>query len=284
MRKLLSADSRHLIKNKLFWLELISCAIFSAWIMFANYSPKIQESTYPMYLENTFFNMYQLLCIVFASAISLIAGTEYSDGIIRNKLIVGHTRTEIYFSILLTNVWASIAVITTHGIVSYGTGYFLFGAFQISAAQILAAILCALLANLVFTTLFVAIALNCSNKSVTAVVSILSSLVIIFVANYAGQKLSEPEMIHEGITITDNAIQHIQYVQYGSEMVPNPDYVTGTLRNVYEFIYNLLPTGQLMQIQSLEFAHWQYMSVLSVFLFAVITIVGYKLFAKKDIK
>lgn len=176
MRKLLAANSRYLLKNKLFWIELLFTAIFSVWILFANYSPKIQASENTLYLENCFFIMHQIFSVVFAAAISLIAGTEYSDGTIRNKLVSGHTRGSVYFSILLTNIMASIAVIAVHGIVSYGIGYFLFGAFHIPAAQVLTILLCAALANLVFAALFITIALNCSNKSLTAVICLLSSL------------------------------------------------------------------------------------------------------------
>lgn len=277
MRKLLAANNRHLLKNKLFWMELIFCAIFSTWIIFANYSPKIQASEDALYLEHSFFNMYQILGIVFAAAISLIVGTEYSDGTIRNKLVSGHTRAEIYFSILLTNILASVAVIIIHGIISYGIGYFLFGTFHIPAAQVMIALICAAFANLVFTTLFVTIALNCSTKSVTAVISLLSSLAIAFAASFAGNRLLEPEMTYDGVIITQNGIQ------YG-DMIQNPNYVTGFMRNVYEFIYNLLPSGQIMQIYSLEFTHWKHWLVLSVLLFTIITLIGYKLFAKKDIK
>lgn len=277
MRKLFSANCRYFKRNRLFLLEILFCILFSGWIMFANYSVKIQASADPLYLETPFFIMYQILSVVFASAISLIVGTEYSDGTIRNKLIVGHTRSEIYFSILLTTIAASIVVIAAHGVVSYGIGYFLYGNFSLPVTQIIVALICALMANLVFTTLFVAIALNCSNKSVSAVVSILSALVIIVATNLVGNKLLEPEMTYDGIVITANGIE------YG-DIIKNPNYVTGTVRKVYELLYDLLPTGQLMQIQSLNFDHWQYWLLLSIFLFFVITWIGYTVFSKKDIK
>lgn len=277
MRKLLTANCRYFAKNKLFRLEIAFCILFSGWIMFANYSPKIQASADHLHLETPFFIMYQILSIVFASAISLIVGTEYSDGTLRNKLMIGHTRSEIYFSMLITTIGASVSVIAVHGIVSYGVGYFLFGTFQLPATQIIIGIVCALLANLVFTTLFVAVALNCSNKSVSAVVSILSSIVIIVVANIVEGKLNEPKMTYSNIIIT------VSGIEYG-DIVQNPNYVTGITRKVYEFLYDFLPTGQLMQIQSLNVTRWQYWTILSVLLFFVITLIGYLLFRKKDIK
>lgn len=35
MRKLLNANCRYFAKNKLFWLEIAFCILFSGWIMFA---------------------------------------------------------------------------------------------------------------------------------------------------------------------------------------------------------------------------------------------------------
>lgn len=277
MRKLLSANNRYLFKNKLYWLELLFCVVFSVWIAFANYSDKIQASANPLHLENVFFNFYQMLCIAFAAVISLIVGTEYSDGTIRNKVIVGHTRAEIYFSMLITNIEASVIAIAVHGVVTYGIGYFLFGGFTIPMGQIIAYILCSLLANLVFTAVFVAIAMNCSNKSVTAVVSMIIAVVVIFAANIAGGRLIEPEMTYDGVTIS------VDGIEYG-DLIKNPNYVSGFKRSVWEFIYDFLPSGQLIQIQQLELDNLIYSALLSVLFFASVTIVGYILFRKKDIK
>ncbi len=277
MRKLLSANCHALCKNKLFWIELICCALFAGWIMLINYSPKIQSSADALHLEDSFFTMYQSLCIILAAAISLITGTEYTDGTIRNKLIVGHSRADIYFSILLTNLGACLAAIAVHGICSFGVGFFLFGAFTLPAGQVAVAILCAALANLVFTALFAAVALNCSNRSVTAVVSLLLTLFILFAASYVGNRLSEPEMTYDSLVITENGFQ------YG-DLIQNPNYVSGFTRSVFAFLYDLLPAGQLIQIYSLELAHWPQWIVMSVLLFAAITAIGFSLFRKKDIR
>lgn len=277
MRKLLFANCRYFSKNTLFWAEIISCVLLSLWVLFANYSNKVREPMNPLYLETPFFIVYQILSIIFAAGVSLMVGTEYSDGTIRNKLVVGYTRSEIYFSTLISIVGTSVAVIVTHGIVSYGIGYFLFGSFQFPITQIIIGIVCSLLANLVFTTLFVTIALNCANKSISAVVSIFSSIIIIYVANIVGQRLIEPEMTYNEVIISANNIQ------YGN-LINNPAYVSGNIRKVFELIYDLLPSGQIMQIQSLNFAHWKYWIVFSVILFSVITFIGYTIFRKKDIK
>lgn len=277
MRKLLSANTNCLLKNRIFYLEMIFCALFSAWIVFMNYNPEIQTTKDCLSLDDVFFTMYQLLCLVLAACISLTIGTEYSDGTIRNKLIVGHTRFQIYFSMLLTNIFSTILILVIHGIVTYVLGYFLLGAFQMKISQLIIALLCAILTMLVFTAFFAAIALNCSNKAITVVGSFFAALAIIYMSSFAGNKLLEPEMTYDGIVI------NMDGVQFG-DLIENPAYVTGTARTVFEFVYDLLPAGQIMQINSMDFTRWSHWPVLSILLFVLITVVGFKIFEKKDIK
>lgn len=97
MRKLLNSKIRHILKSKLFWLELLFFAGFSAFIVMVNYSPAVQRSENPIYLDDVFHNLYQMIAFAFVICISMTVGTEYSDGVIRNKLIVGHTRRNLLF-------------------------------------------------------------------------------------------------------------------------------------------------------------------------------------------
>ncbi len=97
MRKLLNSEIRHILKSKLFWLEILFFAGFSAFIVIANYSPAVQNSENPIYLDDVFHNLYQMMAFAFVICISMTVGTEYSDGVIRNKLIVGHTRRNLLF-------------------------------------------------------------------------------------------------------------------------------------------------------------------------------------------
>lgn len=277
MRKLLSANANYLRKSKIFYLEMIFCTLFSAWIVFINYNPEIQATKDALCLDDVFFTMYQMLSLILAECISWTIGTEYSDGTIRNKIIVGHTRFQIYFSMLLTNIFSTVLILLLHGVVTYVVGYFLLGAFQMKISKLLIALFCVILTMLVFTTLFVAIASNCSNKAMTTASSLFVALVIIYIASFAGNRLLEPEMTYDGIVI------NMDGVQFG-DLIENPAYVSGTARTICEFVYDLLPSGQIMQIYSLDFTRWTHWPVLSILLFALITVVGFKIFERKDIK
>lgn len=278
MRKLLYAESRRLVKSKLFWLEILFFVGFSALIVMINYSPEVQSSENPIYLDNVFHTFYQMMAFAFAICISMAVGTEYSDGVIRNKLIVGHTRRDIYFSAMLLHMISSLFMIVIHGAVSYGLGHLLFGDFQTEFSHLIYVIACAALANLVFVAMFVGISINSSNKAVTVVVTIVLYIAVLCLASFVGARLSAEEMTYDGIKILSDGT-----MQFG-ELVKNPNYVSGMTRTVYEFIYDLIPTGQIIQMQSDEFVPCIQFPVLSVALIILNTVAGYIMFRKKDIK
>lgn len=276
MRKLLSANLRALVRSRIFQIQLIAVAIFSGYVIFANYSPEIQASAFPLYLDDVFFNVYQLMGIVLAASVTLIVGSEHSDGTIRNKLVVGHTRLAIYFSMLLTQLLAVLPVLAGHGVVSYVLGRALLEPCQLSPERFLLALLFCVLNTLAFSALFVAISLNCSNKAVASVAAMLLVLALTLVANTLGTRLLEPEMTYDGITITADG------AKFG-EMVKNPAYVPPEQRPVYEFFYDLLPIGQIIQIQQGDFARMARWPVFTALFFLISTAGGYLLFRKKDI-
>lgn len=277
MRKLLSASFCRLIKNKVFWLELIFTLAFSLYICFVNYSPERQAAEYRIHLDDVFFTFYQLLGFLIAAGISLITGSEYSDGTIRNKLVVGHTRVNLYFSNLLASGAVSVLIVLIHMAVTGTVGYLLFGAFQMQLSQAVFAIACVCLAAFSYTCICTFISMNCSNKAAAAVISLVLMLGLLYAGSSFGSALLEPETTYSGVTITSNGIQ------YG-DMIQNPAYISGARRSVYEFLYDLLPTGQLNQIYSLDFARAARWPWLSVGLSVLMSAAGFAAFRRKNIK
>lgn len=276
MRKLLSANFSRLWKSKVFWAEIVLNALLSVFVVIVNYSSEVQATVNRLYLEDVFFTMYQILGFILAAGISLIVGAEYSDGTIRNKLIIGKTRAQIYISNFIASAVPSCLVLAVHGVITFGMGYFLWGNFTLEAEHVFAALLSALLISFVFSALFVSISMNCSNKAVTAVVSLLLVLGLTYLAGSIGTALMEPQMTYDSITYTTDSIL------FGNE-IPNPSYISGVQRTLYEMIYDLLPTGQLLQMYSLDFSRCIRWPVFSIVLFVVITAVGYFMFRKKNI-
>ena len=65
---------------------------------------------------------------------------------------------------------------------------------------------------------------------------------------------------------------------------PNPHYLTGLEREVYQFLYDLLPTGQSLQYTTLGFTDPAKLMGLSALVAAVFSAAGAALFRRKDLK
>lgn len=100
MSKLLSAGFIRLRKDKIFWIALIF--MFGAGVFFPvmRYID-MQKSGYINNIDNGFFACALFIGVVMAVFCSLFIGTEYSDGTIRNKVVIGQKRTSIYLSNLI---------------------------------------------------------------------------------------------------------------------------------------------------------------------------------------
>lgn len=103
MYKLLKANFFKLRKSMIFWLFIFLSAgipVISHFLKFSN------SSISPLDIAVTEYVIF--LGIFIAFFVSLFVGREYSDGIIRNKIVNGHKRTSIYFSNLITCIFAGI--------------------------------------------------------------------------------------------------------------------------------------------------------------------------------
>jgi len=111
MRKLISASFARLWRDNIFWALNIGMFGFALYYtssyVFRLYNISAQDIR-PT-LDNSFFYfvfIIGLLCAVFAA---LFLGVEYGDGVIRNKLIVGRRRIEVYLANLLTVFTATLS-------------------------------------------------------------------------------------------------------------------------------------------------------------------------------
>ena len=91
MSRLLSADFARLFKNKYFWICSIFMAGFGVFMQVMNYVSCVSNNTVP-HPDTIFFSFSLLTGILLSAFISLFIGTDYSDGTMRSKLVIGHTR------------------------------------------------------------------------------------------------------------------------------------------------------------------------------------------------
>lgn len=103
MNKLLRADFFRLKKDLIFWFFIFFTMVFSGINIF-----KYCSSTGQIILDKVMNEFIMYICLFIAIFISIFVGKEYSEGIIRNKIIVGHSRITIYLSKLIITIIVSI--------------------------------------------------------------------------------------------------------------------------------------------------------------------------------
>ncbi len=211
---------------------------------------------------------FVILCIF----ISLNIGREYSDGVIRNKLIYGKSRLQIYVAKLLVSIGISFVLSMLFLI-----GFSLIALKQVlpylSSEILLRAGLAFLLMNGVWATLFTVISISIPHKEIGSILNIALIVVIMFGCYQIEHILGQPKFIescsYESVQMTPEEVSQIKdgtfegsyfsntddngictyykEVEVLDEQSQNPHYISGGLRTGLELIDNILPHGQVNQ-------------------------------------
>ena len=275
MRKLITASFSRLWKEKLFWLVFAFMSIGSVCCNWLNYNEVINPH---IYLEDVLFSMLPMSCFVFALFISMRLGTEFEEHTIRNKLVVGYHRTQVYFADYITCMVASIILLGIMLLFSMSFGLLLSLEFQSDWYELVFLLFCCAIIVSVFSAICVGISMNVGSKAISLVVSIVFVFAILLLASFCINALEEEPTAYSNTTITVE-----DGVQFG-DLIENPAYVDGTQRTVYELIADILPTGQTIQLHNLDFERAARWPVFSLMMLVIATVAGYIPFRKRDIR
>ena len=275
MRKLLAASFSRLWKEKIFWFVFLIMSIGSVCFNWIGYN---EINNPQIYVEDMIFCMLPMSGFVFTLFISMRLGTEFEEHTIRNKLVVGYNRTQIYFAEYITCMVASIILLGIMLLFATVFGLLLSLEFQSGWMEIVFLLFCCVLIASVFSAMFVGISMNVGAKATSLVVSIVFLFAILLLASFCINALAEEPMAYSNITITVE-----DGVQFG-DLIENPSYVDGTQRTVYELIADILPTGQAIQLNNLKFERAVRWPVFSLIMLVIATVAGYIPFRKRDIR
>lgn len=260
MRKLLSVNLVQLLRDKIFWAALAFMAISTAILVVSTYNMVSFYGYDPgeWTAEASMFCMLPGLGIINAIWLHLLIGNDFDQGTIRNKLICGHRRSAIFFSHWLTAAIGSLLLLAVS--LSIGTmlsGY-LFRTFTYGATAIAWFYLCCALLTIAYSAISVVLAMNIGHKASSVVCGMLVMLALSICASIVGTLLSDlRSTTWEPVTLKDHLVL---------------------------FVYDLLPSGQCMQINNLMFEHAGRWPLYSLLLIVIVTGIGYLLFKRKDIK
>lgn len=280
MASLIKAEFTRLFKNKVLYILCAASAALGAFLPIVQYLTRDEgEPGSITYADSGCFAIIFFGGFIAAILISLFTGTEYSDGTIRNKLVCGHTRPSVYFSKLVVNFCGMLTVLACFYITFFGFCTPLLKVFQYTAKDILFGVLVGCANFLAYTAIFTAISICKSNKATVAVLCMVMTLILIICAFFVQSRLSEPAYYPPTISVSvDGVLEEIPEE-------PNPNYLSGTKREVFQFILDFLPSGQAFQSSGFsaepemkgEFIIW------SLVLTAASTLVGLPVFRKKNI-
>lgn len=237
-----------------------------------SFSPATGE-TYT--LEYYYFQFLLYIPFFLAVVTSMFLGTEYSDGTMRNKLIVGNKRTNIYLANLIVTFVAGLLIMCVWFIGAL-VGIPALGFFSFSSANLVGYFLLCVLLVAAYSAINTFIAMLSSNKTMTVLVSLALTFGLLICASSLYNALEAPETIID-IIISGTA-------PMVGEGTPNPNYIGGAMRSVFQTLLDILPTGQSVNVAFLNTERPNTMMLSSVAVTAGVTALGIALFRRKDLK
>ena len=275
MRNLISVGLFRMVRSKLFYILLALTALVMAYVYYNTY--RVQLGPDFSQLDLYFFQFINANIVSAAVFCPLFLSSEYGDGALRNKLIVGRTRPQIYLANLTVNCLYGTAACLAAVVTGLCVGVPLLGWFQNAGpGKIMLYVLLALATTWVCAALYTFLSMVVASRGVAITLCILLAFGLILLGQYLYLALSQEEVL-TALFYTDTGEMAV------SEQ-PNPAYLTGFARQVYQFFYELTPGGQAYQILGMSAQSPLRMLGYSGLVFVLVTGLGLAIFQKKDVK
>ncbi|MCI8301884.1 MAG: ABC transporter permease subunit [Oscillospiraceae bacterium] len=269
MGNLLHAGLSRLVRSRIFLLAVLAELAYTALVVLVcwdHYATGTGNYTLESVLTAGFGLMGYLPVpsLIAAPLLSLHLGAEYSDGTLRNKLIVGHTRTEIYLSDLLTCVIAAVGLDVLYLLLAGALcAYPVLGMagtlLRVSPGQLLAWVAVGLLARAAWAA---AVKLTVTLLGSRTSASIAGLLLVLAAAGACSFGFHELEYLAR-----------------------HPEALNLEGRTAFwQLALDTLPTGQYLQISRLDTPNLWRLPLLSLAVAAAVTGAGLVLFRRKDLK
>lgn len=280
MQSLLKSDFGRLFKNKFFYVLLVVTFIGSMYSEIATWSDP--DCTCAEFGTGDF---WIFILIFVAMIIPMFVCTDFSSGMIRNKITVGHSRFKVYCSSLIVSVSATMMIVASWllgfypiGIIHYG-----FNAEGLTASAIILTFLGYIAMIIAFTAVIHFICTLITKKALIIVSVILFVLIyttffqpMVLIYGYAEPttwvQSSEVET-EDGVVVTYVEDENPFYTEDGS-----PTKITA--RAVDTFVV----PGQIVALSMFKEDIPPHFIFYDVFLIAFTVAVGNCIFAKKNLK
>lgn len=274
MSKLISAGFLRLRKCRVFYIVCAAAFVINLALV---YTESQNYELYSASQELCLFDhvpMIGLICSVF---IGLMLGSEYGDGTVRNKIMVGHKRVCVYLSYLVVSVAGALVITVVCMSVTVVFWLAMFRSIAISAAGFFWLFFCELMLTAASAAGAVLVMACTRSRATTAVMCIIVALVLLFAGAYMSGRLEEQP------TVSYYVMTNEYGVPTQVEERPNPRYVSGAARTALELACEFDPAGQAILISNFSASHPERLPVMSLLFIIVTTAAGCAVFRKKDL-
>lgn len=277
MSKLLRANLARLWKNRVFWIDFFLLAVWGAVQRIG-----IRMDTEARYLDEAFWIAALFIGIALSVFISLFIGVEFEEGTIRNKIIMGHTRAEIYFANVTVCIIAGWLMCLGCLISSLLAGIPLLGFFHTELSTVFLQGICVFALSAAYAAIYCFAAMTVQSRALAAIACILLSFLLLFAGAGISNQLDQEEALIPDHELGPYETEDEQNVEW----VANPSYISGTERRIYETIFDVLPGGQSLQLSGMADEGGRYIVMLLASLGWVVisSSCGAVIFRKRDLK
>lgn len=278
MCKLLYGNFERIKKDRFFRGELLTALFLPAFIILNSYFQTNLTNAYVFKLIARFFGYAPLLGVFVAVFAARLWGTDYEFGTIRNKLVCGHRRREVYFSNLITICCAGLGVALVWLIVNIGLGVPLLGAPSVNLSSMEIVIYTASSFQMVIalSSIFCLIAGTTESKTKGTLLCLGAAAAMVVVGMLLFDQFAEPKLLDGWMSGAENPS-----IRWHPE---NDRYIGGNVRTLLELAICLFPGGQGVILCEEGVEHLAFLPLCSAVVIGLTTLLGLHLFEKKDIK
>ncbi len=273
MYKLLNAGFSRMKKSKVFFAIIIITICLALFLLLNNMSHHIKDK-----IDGLIFNYINMVGLFMAMFTSLFTGKEYAYGTIRNKIIVGHNRKNIYLSNLIFSIVSGVIFQIMYMLVVFSIGIFTIGSLEMSISTFLLTYFEMLIIIIAYASIFNLITALCTDMTVSTTTCMLLFLAMYILCSVLYSTVNAPKYITSTMTDEYGNIQII-------EKELNPNYPSELKMKISKIIYYSIPSGLASQITG------DIDNIDNISLFSYLTIIivvsngiGIYFFNRKDLK
>lgn len=255
MKPILKADLLRLRKNPLLILGILVSVIYSvAGILIIYEWNKSNADISAIKMSDYAFWPITVIPMIMAVFCCMFTGEDYDNGAIRNKLICGSRRKDVYMSSFITCSIAGIIFCTVLLAGSGITSAMCYGSLGISIGRYLYICFACVMLTIAYAAMFNFVAMFALDKRFSAGAGLL--------------------LVISGNIVASN-ISSVLYLEHTS---------AGFERTFYGWLLNVFPSGQAQAIGEYTPNHLIFMPVFSIIIIILFNTLGRIVIKQKDIK